>query len=68
VKFLQRERKSDVPGWLFAAASLVVLAIALAFLAALAWGLARVARAGPGTGPPRPERSSRTAGAAPVGA
>jgi hypothetical protein len=41
---LQRERKDDVPGRLWAGASAVVLALAAAFLAALAWGLGRVAR------------------------
>jgi hypothetical protein len=41
---LQRERKGDVPGWLWAGASAVVLALAAAFLGALAWGLGRVAR------------------------
>jgi hypothetical protein len=41
---LQRERKPDVPGWLWGGASAVVLALAAAFLGALAWGLGRVAR------------------------
>jgi hypothetical protein len=41
---LQRERKDDVPAWLWGGASAVVLALALGFLAALAWGLGRVAR------------------------
>jgi hypothetical protein len=41
---LQRERKGDVPGWLWGGASAVVLALALVFLGALAWGLGRVAR------------------------
>jgi hypothetical protein len=41
---LQRERKGDVPGWLWGGASAVVLALALTFLGALAWGLGRVAR------------------------
>ncbi|MDX6697133.1 MAG: hypothetical protein QOE65_530 [Solirubrobacteraceae bacterium] len=68
VKYLQRERKQDVPGWLFAAASFVVLAIALAFLGALAWGLARVARTGrPPTGR-RPEAAAPPSRATPVGA
>ena len=43
-ELLQRERKGDVPGWLWTAAGATVLALYLAFLAALAWGVARVAR------------------------
>jgi hypothetical protein len=43
-ELLQREQKSGVPGWLKTAAPLVVLALALGFLASLAWGLGRVAR------------------------
>jgi hypothetical protein len=42
-QLLQRERKSAA-GWLWAAAYGTVLAIALAFLAALAWGVHRVSR------------------------
>jgi len=49
---LQRERKGDVPGWLWDGASAVVLALALAFLGALAWGLGRVARRGPASDAP----------------
>ena len=41
-QLLQRERKSDVAGWLWAVAYGVVLAIALGFLALLAWGVHRV--------------------------
>jgi hypothetical protein len=53
-KILQRELKDDVPGWTWAAASLVVLVISLSFILALAWGLARAARAGGGESrPPR---------------
>jgi hypothetical protein len=53
-KILQRELKDDVPGWIWAAASLVVLFISLSFILALAWGLGRAA-GGPGgeTRPPR---------------
>ncbi len=43
-QLLQREQKQGVPGWLTTAAPLGVLAIALGFLAALAWGLSRLAR------------------------
>ena len=52
---LQRELKDDVPGWLWAAASLVVLALSLGFVVSLGWGLARVSRAG-GKVPPSPPR------------
>jgi hypothetical protein len=43
-KLLQRELKGDIPGWLWAGASGLVLALYLAFLGTLAWGLGRVAR------------------------
>jgi hypothetical protein len=49
---LQRERKGDVPGWLWTAACLLVLVLALIFMASLAWGVARVARAGAGPATP----------------
>jgi hypothetical protein len=42
VALLQRERRSDVAGWLWAAAYGAVLALALGFLALLAWGVHRV--------------------------
>jgi hypothetical protein len=51
---LQRERKGDVPGWLWGTASAVVLALAAAFLGALAWGLGRVGRRERGPVPPSP--------------
>ncbi|HEY6758080.1 MAG TPA: hypothetical protein VI318_01270 [Baekduia sp.] len=51
-ELLQRERKQDVPGWLWTAACLIVLALAIVFMASLAWGVARVARTGPGGGGP----------------
>ncbi|MGI5169627.1 hypothetical protein ACQEU3_35280 [Spirillospora sp. CA-253888] len=54
-KILQRELKSDVPGWLWLAASSVVLFCTLALLVALGWGVARVARTLP--------EPARTAGA-----
>ncbi len=43
-QLLQREQKQGVPGWLTTVAPLGVLAIALGFLATLAWGLGRIAR------------------------
>jgi hypothetical protein len=54
---LQRERKDNVPAWLWTAACLVVLVLGLIFLASLAWGVARVARTG-GSEPPAPPESS----------
>ena len=64
---LQRERRQDTPGWLFAAASLVVLAIALAFIVALAWGVGRIGRtADPDV--PRPGPRAPIGGPRPVGA
>jgi len=60
-KLLQRERKDDIPGWLWTAACLLVLALAIVFISALAWGVARVARAGgkgPGEPPATPERAA----------
>jgi hypothetical protein len=64
---LQRERKDDVPGWLWTAACLVVLALGLTFMASLAWGVARVARqsgdaddiAPPPAGAPHADRRAR---------
>ncbi|WCB92517.1 hypothetical protein DSM104299_01213 [Baekduia alba] len=63
-ELLQRERKDDIPGWLWTVACLVVLALSLIFMASLAWGVARVARAsgdGTPTGAP-PAQPTRTAG------
>jgi hypothetical protein len=45
---LQRERKQDVPGWLWGAAGLVVLGCTTALLLVLGWGLVRLARRGSG--------------------
>jgi hypothetical protein len=44
IDLLQRERKDDVPAWLWVAASSVVLALYAAFFAALAWGVGRLSR------------------------
>ena len=63
-RVLQREQKPAVPGWLKTVAPLVVLLIALAFAAALAWGVARIGRRAPVSRPPAPRpraASPRTA-------
>ncbi len=57
-QILQRELKDDVPGWIWAASSLTVLAISLSFIFALAWGLGRAA-GGAGGGPSQPPRERR---------
>jgi hypothetical protein len=51
---LQRERKDDVAGWLWTTACLIVLVLSLIFMASLAWGVARVARAEGGGTPSDP--------------
>jgi len=56
-KLLQRERKSAA-GWLWGAAYATVLAIALAFLVALAWGVHRVSRPNRDPSTPRFDRSA----------
>src|SRR5215213_1647082 len=55
---LQRERRQDVPGWLWGVAGLVVLGITSALLLVLGWGLVRLARRGSGIDPsPAPAAS-----------
>ena len=54
-ELLQRERKRDVPGWLWAAGIASVLVMIIAILAILGWSLDRVARLA-GREPPLPER------------
>jgi hypothetical protein len=44
--FLQRERRHDVPGWLFSTATLIVALLVLALLAVFGWALVRIARGG----------------------
>jgi hypothetical protein len=44
ILILQRELKSDVPGWAWTAANLVVLGCSLALLLALGWGVTRLSR------------------------
>ncbi|HEV7495662.1 hypothetical protein [Baekduia sp.] len=57
-ELLQRERKDDIPSWLWTAACLIVLALSLMFMASLAWGVARVARTGDGGTPNGPSPAS----------
>ena len=45
---LQREAKTDVAGWLWAAATGLIGLMYLTFLCAIAWGVGRVGRAGSG--------------------
>ncbi|MCW2543722.1 MAG: conserved rane protein of unknown function, partial [Frankiales bacterium] len=61
-QLLQRERKLDVPTWLWSAACLVVLLCSLVLILALAWGVARVSRARAAS-PPQREADSALAGA-----
>jgi hypothetical protein len=49
---MQRERKRDIPGWLWTAATTVVLAIIAVLLAIIGWGLNRVAGLVRGETPP----------------
>jgi hypothetical protein len=56
---LQRERKRDVPSWLFSAAGAIVLAFGLALVGTLGWALARVARVASEGSPPPPRRTER---------
>jgi hypothetical protein len=62
ISVLQRERNTDVPTWLYPAASVVVLICSLILIAAITWGAGRVnARtlgAGSPTEPKRPVRPS----------
>jgi NAD(P)-dependent dehydrogenase (short-subunit alcohol dehydrogenase family) len=43
-EILQRERKRGVPGWLWTAAALAVLALMVPLFVLLSWGVARLAR------------------------
>ena len=73
ITIMQRERKQDVAPWLWPAAAAIVLALYLAFLAALAWGVGRIGRAqqrrSSGTQPPAVREERFVADrATPVGA
>ena len=72
-KLLQREKKDDVPGWLWGGANLAVMALYVAFLTALAIGVGRIARRDPRRrGPDEPTQAppsrSLVTPAAPAGA
>jgi len=54
-RVLQRERRQDVPGWLWGVAGLVVLSITSALLLVLGWGLVRLARRGGAPAGPVPQ-------------
>ncbi|MFD0534123.1 hypothetical protein ACFQY7_10505 [Actinomadura luteofluorescens] len=60
---LQRELKTDVPGWLWAACSAVVLLCTLALVLSLGWGVARIARRLPDRPGPAAGRDGERAGA-----
>ena len=55
IDLLQRERKDDVSGWVWAVASSIVLARYLVVMGALAWGVGRLARRDPVQGGPPPQ-------------
>jgi hypothetical protein len=56
--FLQRERRHDVPGWLFSTATIMVALMVLALLAVFGWALVRIARGGDVPVSPSAERRS----------
>jgi hypothetical protein len=53
-QLMQRERKRDVPGWLWGAAMTIVLVVIALLLAIIGWGLDRVGRLTAGERPPAP--------------
>jgi len=61
---LQRERRQDVPGWLWGLAGLVVLGITSALLLILGWGLVRLARRGHDAGRAEPHEPADAAATA----
>jgi len=56
---LQRERKTDVPGWLWGGMSLVVASLSLLLLGTLGWGLVRLARRAGTDGPDSPTKDDQ---------
>lgn len=63
-KMMQRERKSDVPGWLFAVGAGVVGAATIGLLLLFGWALLRVARGGKSASIGTASASAPEAGAA----
>jgi hypothetical protein len=59
---LQRERRQDVPAWLWGVAGLVVLGITSALLLVLGWGLVRLARRGGNPAGPDPQPAATAPG------
>ncbi len=53
-RMMQRERRSEVPGWLFGLGAAVVAAMTIALILLLGWALLRVARGGPLAGVAQP--------------
>ena len=53
IEIFQRERTDDTPGWLWAAANIIVLLCTLAIVGAIAWGVGRYSRRA-GAAEPRP--------------
>ncbi|MFL5829926.1 MAG: hypothetical protein ACJ76X_08430 [Solirubrobacteraceae bacterium] len=67
-RLMQRERKRDVPGWLWSTATLLVLAVIAVLVMIIGWGLTRVARRCTGTPPPPPRSAREPVPLAPLGA
>lgn len=69
-EILQRERRTDVPGGLWAAAGLVVLGFFVALITLLAWAMTRMGATGgpPPLATPAAARAARRPPATPVGA
>ena len=67
-RLMQRERKRDVPGWLWSTATLLVLAVIAVLVMIIGWGLTRVARRCSGTPPPPPRAAREPVPLAPLGA
>jgi hypothetical protein len=68
-RLMQRERKRDIPGWLWSVATSIVLAVIALLLMIIGWGLNRVAgRLGRAAPPPGARPLPRPLHVAPAGA